>query len=60
MAMGKTMCFILRVYDRWGALVYLNRDYDNTWDGGKQADGTYFFIFETEKSTIKGWVQLVR
>ena len=51
---------VLRVYDRWSALIYMRRDYDNSWDGGKQADGTYFYEFKTEKYTVKGWVQIVR
>lgn len=50
----------LRVFDRWGALIYKMRDYDNSWDGNRQADGTYFYVLETPTNTIKGWIQIVR
>jgi hypothetical protein len=51
---------LLRIYDRWGALIYMHRDYDNTWDGNKQADGTYFYVLKTDINIIKGWIQIVR
>ncbi len=56
--MGKT-AFI--VFNRWGARVFENEDYDNLWDGvdfnGKPLpDDTYFYILKSEKiKTIKGF-----
>jgi gliding motility-associated-like protein len=35
----------LKVFDRWGKLVFEDDDYKNNWDGKDNADGTYFFIF---------------
>jgi gliding motility-associated-like protein len=57
--MGKT-AFI--VFNRWGARVFENEDYDNLWDGvdfnGKPLqDDTYFYILKSEKiKTIKGFI----
>jgi hypothetical protein len=34
------------IYDRWGRKVYDKSNYVNgDWDGGKLADGTYFYVF---------------
>jgi gliding motility-associated-like protein len=62
-SMGKTE-FI--VFNRWGALVYKNINYDNSWDGVDYNDhplpeGTYFFFINPEKSkTVKGYIVIKR
>lgn len=35
---------IFMVYNRWGQKVYENSDYQNDWNGGGLAEGTYFFV----------------
>jgi gliding motility-associated-like protein len=35
---------VLKIYNRWGSVVYESTDYKNNWDGGALADGTYFYI----------------
>ncbi len=65
----------VKIYNRWGKLVYENESYQNDWDGGDLPDGTYFYIVlpnnkkyeydsgaskEDLKYTIKGYVQLFR
>jgi gliding motility-associated-like protein len=55
----------VKVYNRWGQMVYANKNYDNLWDGtsnGKPLpDGAYYFIIKTENSgTITGTVNIVR
>lgn len=35
----------LMVYNRWGKKIYEADNYQNDWDGGDYADGTYFYIF---------------
>ena len=56
--MGKT-AFI--VFNRWGARVFENEDYDNLWDGvdlngNPLPDDTYFYILKSEKiKIIKGF-----
>jgi trimeric autotransporter adhesin len=47
----------LTVFDRWGARVYENSRYDNSWDGtdinGQELPpDTYFFILKPEKSKV--------
>lgn len=36
---------MLQVFDRWGKLVYEEKDYRNNWDAKDNADGVYFYIF---------------
>ncbi|MEO8761573.1 MAG: gliding motility-associated C-terminal domain-containing protein [Bacteroidia bacterium] len=63
----------LKVYNRWGTLVYEATDYNKPWDGkaksGSDADdGTYFFVVKYQSNCgskadlieKKGFVQLVR
>ncbi len=55
----------VKVYNRWGKLVYSNPDYNNLWNGtsnGNQLpEGAYYFIIKTENAgTIKGTVNIVR
>lgn len=53
----------LRVFNRWGNLVYESSDYDNDWEGGDLSDGTYYFVLEPsdpDTKTIKGEVTLFR
>jgi gliding motility-associated-like protein len=61
---------LLRVYDRWGSLVYESRQADNCWDGswrGKEAaSGVYVWVLEffsnesRQHSVIRGDVTLLR
>jgi len=56
--MGKTS---FMVFNRWGARVFKNDDYDNLWDGvddngNPLPDDTYFYILKSENiKTIKGF-----
>jgi gliding motility-associated-like protein len=43
---------ILRVYDRWGVLVYMDTDYQNNWNGNGVTGGIYFYIIELTDGTI--------
>lgn len=36
----------LMVMNRWGRIVYHSYDYQNDWDGGGLADGTYFYVLK--------------
>jgi len=60
---GKTS---LTVFNRWGARVYENKEYDNSWDGVDEdgdplPEDTYFFMLKPEKSkTIKSYVVIRR
>ncbi|MBE0674642.1 MAG: gliding motility-associated C-terminal domain-containing protein, partial [Bacteroidales bacterium] len=55
----------VRIFNRWGKLVYANENYNNEWDGTSEGkpvpEGAYVFIIDTENSgVIKGTVNIVR
>ncbi|PCJ25010.1 MAG: hypothetical protein COA97_08505 [Flavobacteriales bacterium] len=63
----------VKVYNRWGQLVYESDSYQNDWDGDNLNEGTYYYIVSPNKKyeydgdakeelkyTIKGFVQLYR
>lgn len=64
----------VKVFNRWGKVVYENENYQNDWDGGDLNAGTYYYIVtpnstkyeydsdagEDLKYTLKGYVQLFR
>jgi gliding motility-associated-like protein len=55
----------VKVYNRWGKLVYDNKNYNNTWDGTSGGtpvpEGAYYFVIKTENSgVVKGTVNIVR
>lgn len=60
---GKTEIII---FNRWGAQIYRNKDYDNSWNGldsnGKPvSDDTYFYILNPGKNeAIKGYIVIKR
>jgi len=52
----------LKVYNRWGKLVYENKNYENNWGGKGLSDGIYFYLLSVKENCyapIKGWVQLL-
>jgi len=52
----------LRIYNRWGNLVYINKNYDNDWDGESLSDGVYYYDLQNSyySQIWKGWVQIMR
>jgi gliding motility-associated-like protein len=50
------------VVNRWGSEVFRSDNYQNNWDGSSESDGSYYFIISSAclKSSIKGWVQIIR
>ena len=55
----------VRVFNRWGKLVYSNPDYNNLWDGTSNGaplpEGPYYFVIKTENAgAVKGTVNIVR
>jgi gliding motility-associated-like protein len=55
----------VRVYNRWGKLVFSSPDYHNEWDGTsngvKLPSAAYYFIIESEtEGSITGTVNIVR
>ncbi|SFE16272.1 gliding motility-associated C-terminal domain-containing protein [Chitinophaga sp. CF118] len=54
----------LYVYNRWGAMVYQSKDYQNNWSGTGLNAGSYFYTLEVKKADgtkiYKGWVEILR
>jgi gliding motility-associated-like protein len=57
----------IKIYNRWGDLVFESANYANDWDGtgkngGNLPEGTYFVIVEFEKDnkTLNGYIDLRR
>lgn len=51
----------LKIFNRWGILIYKNDDYKNNWNGDNHPDGTYYFIFKPiDKEEVKGTVNIIR
>lgn len=56
----------LKVYNRWGKVVFEQVNYKNTWDGGESTDGTYYFLLEViytageEPTLYKGDLSILR
>jgi gliding motility-associated-like protein len=55
----------VRVYNRWGKLVFSSPDYHNEWDGTSDGvslpSAAYYFIIKTEtEGTVTGTVNIVR
>lgn len=52
------------IYNRWGDLVYQEKEYKNEWQGnGLNPDVYYFYLMNEKYSCVgeyKGWVQIVR
>jgi gliding motility-associated-like protein/uncharacterized repeat protein (TIGR01451 family) len=65
---------VVRIYNRWGTLVFEAGPYQNNWDGrpnrgrmstdmtGKLPSGTYFYVIELEpgKKAISGFIYLTK
>jgi len=53
----------LLIFNRWGKKIYESASYKNDWDGGKYADGVYYYIFTLPADNNKsynGTVTLLR
>jgi gliding motility-associated-like protein len=51
----------LRVFNRWGNLVYENDNYKNNWDGSESPSGTYYYTFDrVDGEQFNGYVTLLK
>jgi hypothetical protein len=49
----------LKVFNRWGSVVYEMNGYKNDWDGGEVPDGTYYYVFDDGKTKKTGSVTII-
>jgi len=52
---------ILKIFNRWGTLVYESEDYQDDWTGKDVPAGVYFYECEIDNEvTCTGWVQVFK
>ncbi len=60
---GAKLIKSVRIYNRWGEVVFGAEDYIDPWDGRLRAvrvpTGAYVYVIETEKATYKGIVSVM-
>jgi len=47
------------IYNRWGSLIYSEKDYKNNWKPDESA-GTYYYIIKTASKTYKGFLEIIK
>jgi len=51
----------LEIINRWGKVLYKDKDYQNNWNGNDLPAGTYFYeIHLKEDVSCKGWLQVLK
>lgn len=53
----------IKIFNRWGNLVYQNNDYKNDWSATDQSEGVYFYILEVNnpaKQIVNSTVTIMR
>lgn len=52
----------VRIFNRWGRVVFEAKDYRNTWTGGDLSDGTYFYevVVEGDPKPYAGHVTILK
>ncbi|MEQ9187858.1 MAG: gliding motility-associated C-terminal domain-containing protein, partial [Cryomorphaceae bacterium] len=44
--------FNIKIYNRWGTKVFETEDATEYWDGGKEPDGTYYYVMTGREQTL--------
>lgn len=50
----------LKIWDRWGLLVYVSDDYRNDWDAAELKADTFYYILTTNKKEYHGFIKVIR
>ncbi len=58
-------CTSLKIYDRWGVLIFEASRFNHAWDGRTTAgepvaEGTYFYTYKIQDTELKGFITLIR
>jgi len=50
----------IKIFQRWGKMVFESKNYQNNWSGFDLSSGTYYyFIVDNCEYSYKGWVQII-
>jgi gliding motility-associated-like protein len=53
--------YSFEVYNRWGKLLYKNKNYQNEWKPSDLTTGIYYYlIIAADETRCKGWLQILR
>ncbi len=57
--------FHFTIYNRWGKIIYESSDYRFHWDGkttggAEASEGTYYYVCQTGKNQMHGFLELIR
>ena len=50
----------LKIWDRWGLMVYSSEDYQNDWDARELKADVFYYVLETRKKNFHGWIRTIR
>ena len=50
----------LKIWDRWGLVVFSTDDYLNNWEAAGLPAEVYYYSLTTAKKEYKGWLQIIR
>lgn len=51
----------LKIFNRWGTIVFESNNYNNTWKADDVAGGTYYYIFErADEKDFSGYIEILK
>jgi len=50
----------LKIWNRWGLVVFATDDYLNNWEAAGQPAEIYYYVLTTYRKEYKGWLQIIR
>ena len=50
----------LKIWDRWGTLVFVTDYYLNDWDAAELKGDVYYYALITEAKEFHGWIKVIR
>jgi gliding motility-associated-like protein len=50
----------LKIWDRWGVLVFESQAYENNWDAANLNSDTYYYVLISRGRDFHGWIQVLR
>lgn len=58
-------CTSLKIFNRWGVLLFETEQYNRSWDGRTTAgepvpEGTYYYVYKIKDIELKGFITLLR